>query len=279
MKKTMEKVQELSKRTLLVMLDDDEISDEDFKSAVERIWTFNKEIEFISLDRLKEIRKNKKSAKNYAYLIYKKGGVTNNYPGESVRVGLLEKNSPIYYQSIEFDKKLNEADMTFALNRLHDYVSGMVSYKKMSKKDMMKAFKEHEGIAKKIKDKTLLIDETLMKSNKLKKTIESGYKYEYKVVSKEVIDQAIVTKDDSVYYIKSVVQANAPSDNRNPGASINGVNVSAKISRTYATRIYSVYDPTTGNAAYTFGLPTGGINKTPTRLKAKDLELFFKAIK
>lgn len=289
MKKKIEEAKDLQSRPLLVAIDSEVLSEADFNSAIEDVWTFNESIEYVSLETLAEKQKSKKEAKKYGYIMFSDKSRNLMYPEHSIIVGLLEKATPVYYQMVsDGSRTVNKADIIFGAQRLQDYVLGFTKYTKMSKKEMMKSLEEASKLATQVKDKMLLIDESIV-NDKLRKTIESTYKYDYQIVSKDKIDEAILSKSDEVYIIKGNIQAQPPR--MKSSRDIAGVNSRGQTINSHGTTdvkykseqkgtelvamIFGVYDPFDGKLIYTFGIPKGGMKfGTPRRLKPKDFEEF-----
>ncbi|TXE16369.1 hypothetical protein ES692_12615 [Psychroserpens burtonensis] len=100
------------------------------------------------------------------------------------------------------EKVINNADATFIVQQIQHFLNGRIELKSgnKSRKDLKKEFKAR---AIKLKTKTLLLDEQLITSN-LKKKIKTIYPYEYKIVSKEIIDKAIIEKIENIAYIRPI---------------------------------------------------------------------------
>nr|WP_321235255.1 hypothetical protein [uncultured Psychroserpens sp.] len=284
MKKLMEESKEIKERILLVVLQDDEIENfEQFnttlKSVIDNNWVLHEDYKFISREELKTLRKNKKEAKNHAYLMYSSYAVVNNFPESSFRIGLLDKKICTHFQMIDSDEDtFNTVDILFTIQRLQEIVTGLADYKKMSKSDFKNISKKQAEQVQAIKGKTLLIDEDIV-NDKTRKLLESKYKYAYKIVSKKEIDNAIAKKEKDVAFTKAIIQASAPtrSNKRN---TLGGEAITVRNSSSITAIIHSIYDAETGNAIYAFNMPKskvvlGGIN---SKMNHKDFEELIDAL-
>lgn len=100
------------------------------------------------------------------------------------------------------EKLINNANTTFIVQQIQHFLNGRINLKsgKKSRKELKKKLKTR---APKLKTKTLLLDEQLITS-KLKKKIKTIYPYEYKIVTKEIIDKAIIEKIENITHIRPI---------------------------------------------------------------------------
>lgn len=276
MKKKVKKAKQLKERILLVPVEDSEFGKR-FKSAVEKTWTYNENVKFITEEEFKKFKKNKKERKSYAVLDFYESDRRTDNLGSVVKVSLLDKvNSPVHYIMIsaihmtnKFNKKnkkekINEADLLFAIAQLHSQVINLTKYEKMDRKVIIKKLQEHnENALKDLKTKTLLIDENMLTKRALKE-FKANYKYPYKVVPKEVIDDAITNSYDDKIYIKGILQATG---------FIREVTDFTNNSSLMTIVTYSIYDSETNDQIYLL-LPMGNFN-----LSKKDVKNFLEKIK
>ncbi|WP_298514575.1 hypothetical protein [uncultured Kordia sp.] len=289
MKKKMKQAKLLKEKILLVPVEDSDFGQR-LKTAVQENWTFNKEIKFVTKEELKVFRKNKKERDAYAYLDYTSSPKIGMYPGNVIKVSFLGEASPIYYTAVSTEyarnifgknaskvvatnkkKDFTKADLLFAVKQLQLNIDSFTKYKKMKRKEIMKAYKEQLKGVSVLKNKTLLIDANTFTKKALKK-FESMYKYEYEIVSKEVIDDAIINSYEDKAYIKGIAQIQPPMRKSKSILSDDG---------TLSMISYSVYDSATNEVIYVF-VPSNGIsisiNRVKKKITFKDLKQFIKLI-
>ena len=205
-KKPVKQLEMLRERPLLVVLwDDGELDgyNENIKKAIAEVWTFSSDIRYITKDQWREMAKDKDEAQRYAHLYYTKKMLGGNAPNNSLVIGLLEKavSTNFYYTP---DTGL--ADLMLALHNIQtDLIMG-ADYKKIVKNQSMEFSR---FLSDSLEHKTLYIDEALVTKKFLKK-INDTYTYDYKLVSKDEIDNAILNKDPKVLFIREFVRAQRP---------------------------------------------------------------------
>lgn len=291
MKKMVKNTKLLKEKTLLVPIEDSEFG-ERFKAAVQEIWTYNENVKFVTEEEFKSFLKNKKDRDTYAYLSYADFIKVGFHPGNIVKVSFLDKVAPIYYVTVSSEyigtkflnfsskvitivekEEISKADLLFAVKQLHTHIVSFNKYKKMNRKDAMKAYKEGLNGLEVLKNKTLLIEENTLTKKALKK-IKSIYKYDYKVVSKEVIDDAIVNSYEDKVYIKGLAQIQPPMRKSNDLNSLDNYG-------TFTMMTYAIYDSVTNEVVYAF-IPANKVHVSigvKKKLSFKDLKNLAKNIK
>lgn len=272
MKKKIEQLKNIKERTLLIVLEDlnqlnKKSQDYDFENIFNDIWTLNKEFRIISKSELKIIRKNKSDRDKFAYLLYSDTSSYNNFPGNSISIGLLEKNICTYYQYINYNENIYQGDLYFTIQRLHQDLIDLINYKRPSKKDMLALHKKQKEDASILKERKLLIDEDIV-DKKLNSFLLSNYKYEFQIVKKEIINNAILNKDENIIYIRKLDQVSPPVS-RTARSSFDLEHKSNLISVKY-----SIYNANNGKVIYFFNLPTSrSFSRRPSLfLKIKHFE-------
>lgn len=277
MKKKVKNATLLKERILLVPVETSEFG-EQLKAAVQKVWTYNKDIRFITEGELKTFRKNKKERKNYAVLDYLDAGLHTNDLGDVIKIGFLDNSYPVHalmISSVDTDsesfskiekKDINEADLLFYVRQLQEQLINLTKYKKMSRIKIAKKIQKinADGI-KTLKTKTLLIEKNALTKKALKE-FKANYKYDYKIVSKEVIDDAIINSYDDKLYIKGIAQVSGKLDDR--------VGVLPNDRNDHIVKIvtYAIYDSATNDVAYTF-------LSMRIKLSQKDVKNFLKDIR
>lgn len=204
-KKPAEQVEQLKERPLLVVLGDEEVMDvynENIKKAIDEVWTFCTDIRYISKDEWRKLAKDKDEAKKYAQLYFTARTLNANAPGSSLVIGLLENkiSTNFYYTGIGL------ADLTLALHNIQTDLE-MGTSNRTVLKNQQNEFSEY--LTDSLQHKTLYIDKAVV-GKKFLKQIDDIYKYDYKLVSKEEIDNAIINKDPNVLFIREFVRAQRP---------------------------------------------------------------------
>ena len=115
-------------------------------------------------------------------------------------IGLTNKKKPVYsmmYTTLH----PTEADLTFIIQQFQNYLISRVELKtgEKSKKEIKAELIENANL---LKTKTLLFDEEFVDKN-LKEDISSIYKYDYKLTTKEDIDQAILSRNKDIAYVRA----------------------------------------------------------------------------
>ncbi|MGH1384656.1 hypothetical protein [Kordia sp.] len=283
MKKKVKQAKLLKEKILLVPIEDSEFG-ERFKAAVQEIWTFNENVKFVTEEEFKTFLKNKKERETYAYLNYADFISVGLHPGNIIKVSLLGKAAPIYYVTVSSEylasiptlnsskvistnkkEEISKADLLFAVKQLQNHVFSFSKYKKMSRKEAMKAYKEGLDGVKVLKNKTLLIEENTLTRKALKK-IKSIYKYDYKIVTKEVIEDAIVNSYEDKVYIKGLAIIQPPMTSN----ALNSINDYG----TFTMVTYGIYDSVTNESIYAF-IPTSKVSisiAVKKKISLKDLK-------
>ncbi len=169
------------------------------KDAIQKYWTYSEPVEFITKKELRELSKDKSKKDKYAYLMYSEKEYQANVPAGVFCIGLLNKKTFTHFKKFGIlDEELTLADYKIGLYWLQEDLTLRFGIGAVTKRNkiLIEEFKEQ------IKQDTLLIDEDLI-NNELKESLEEDYKYSYKVVSKEVIDNAILNELPNILYLKS----------------------------------------------------------------------------
>lgn len=272
MKKKVEQLKNIKERTLLIVLEDlnqlnKETQNYDFENIFNDLWTFNKEFIIVSKSELNNFRKNKSDRDKFAYLIYSDTASFNNFPGNSISIGLLEKNICTYYQNIDYNINIEQGDLFFTIQRLHQDLIDLINYKRPSKNDILALHKKQKENARILKERKLLIDEDIV-DKKLNDFLISNYKYEIEIVRKDIINRAILNKDENIVYIRKLELVSPPVSRTNRSSFNRGIKndlISVK---------YSIYNANNGESIYFFNLPTSrNFNRKPSLfLRVKDFE-------
>lgn len=178
------------------------------KLGIEKNWNYSKEIIFITEKELETYNKNSKG--KYAYMrndiIAGKDGSSimtnkNLISTSNYAIYITGENSPVY-SMMYFSGVPNEADFKFIVNQIQAYFKGRID-KKASNKSNKQIKEEIASNSKRIKDKTLLLESDDL-SDDVKKEIAKIYKFPYKITTKNEIDQAILSNDKTVAYLRIV---------------------------------------------------------------------------
>ena len=171
------------------------------KTGFERDWNFSKEIRFINKDELENIQKDKKNKGKFCVF---QQNIRN------VGMGMNNFDKTIYFSldilgyktispgmgSVEINP--NEAEIKYMIQicqGLLIYYGSEEKTKEVIKKDR-EIFKQKVAI---LKDKVLFLSKDCL-SKDLLKEIGNVYKYKYKIVDQEEIDNAIMKNDPTVVY-------------------------------------------------------------------------------
>lgn len=205
-KKPIKQVETLRERPLLVVLwDDGELDDfnENIKKAMDLTWTFSSEIRYISKEEWKTKYKNKDEAKKYAHMYYTKKMLSGNAPDHSLLIGLMENKVSTHFA---FTPHLSLADLIFSLKNIQADLEIGGDYK-----DKMKEMGKNASkfLKDSLKTKIVYFDESEL-SKKFIKKIHDVYPFNYEIVSKEEIDDAILNKDSDILFFRQVVRAQRP---------------------------------------------------------------------
>ncbi len=128
-------------------------------------------------------------------------------PEYTYSLGLMEERKPIFSMQYDSFRDFNKADAIFVAQQFDFYFKGRIKLddKKFKRKDLLNEMKEN---AKMLKSKTLYLDKERMSSG-LENDLKSLYKYNYKLASKEEIDNAIINGTEGIVYVKFVPVAQA----------------------------------------------------------------------
>ncbi|RRO24484.1 hypothetical protein [Flavobacteriaceae bacterium 14752] len=177
------------------------------KMAFNQNWDLSKSVEFISQEEIQEISKDKKRKDQYGYFktfirIAPLSSSIGSLPQYTYEIGLLDKKKPIYSFQYDSYENFNEADAIFIKQQMYHYLKNRLKKDRenLKRKDLKKALLEN---TKKLKNMTLYLDQDLI-SSELKNKIQSVYPYEYEIVDKSKIDEAIVKKSEGFAYVKAV---------------------------------------------------------------------------
>ncbi len=248
------------------------------KKGFENSWNFSNEVKFITSEELETYNSESNTGK-YAYfkiqiekgdngfsLIKSKGLITTyNYA-----IYLTGEKKPVY--SFMYSSSLpNAADFKFISQQIQNYltVRELLKSGEKSKNELKSEFYEN---AHKIKDKTLLINKEDISDNLIEE-IKNIYKYQYKLTSKEEIDEAILNNDKSKAYLKIV-----------PQGQITGSSGPLKVSKLMFVqfimnaedgKVLAFVKP----SSFGYGGPLGtALKGSKSEMKIKDLESIIKAI-
>ncbi|NJX16926.1 hypothetical protein HC176_15725 [Tamlana crocina] len=180
------------------------------------------------------------------------------------------------------NNKYTYADLFFYLTILHNDLNDAIAMDKQALKKRRNAlFKQIplEVVSK----KTLLLDEVLI-TKALNEEINNLYDYDYKIVSKEEIDEAITNRQANTFVMKKVVSAPRPLRRSSAGGVIDGSRHDNGMLKTYQDNITgttlnaiyfnSFFDTETGKILF-FGRPSFKDKK----IDVKDFKTIKKAIK
>jgi len=219
-KKSARDVETLRERPLLVVLmDEDEQQgdlegyNENIQKAVNDIWTFSPSIRYIDKEEWKAIYKDKDEAKKYAHLYYTEKMLQANAPNNSLLIGLVEKKVVTHFV---FTPDVGLADLMLSVSNLQKDLEIGNNYKKVVKEQIKLSSK---FLKDSLEHKILYIDEGFV-TKKLLKGIHDIYDYQYEIVSKEEIDDAIIAKDPKILFIRHFVKAQRPSTQNGTTASM-----------------------------------------------------------
>ncbi len=208
----LEDIQKLKEVTLLVVLEDENDSEEyneALKLSFEKNWSFSDKIKIITKKEFGELNSKTNKGK-YAYfkkvihkgdngfsLIKSKGLITTHDFTLDIIGNKKHIHSMMYPTSIP-----NEADFKFIIQQIQFYLKSRLDLKtgKQSKKDILNDMAVN---TKNVKSKTLLLDREDL-APKLIESINKIYPYTYEISSKEAIDKAILNNSANTVYIKVV---------------------------------------------------------------------------
>lgn len=178
------------------------------KNAFQNSWSFSSDIRFITGEELDQIDTRENKGK-YAYfkqlidvgnpgiMFDHKGAITTyNYA-----IYLTGKNKPVY--SFMYSTILpNEADFKLISQQIQGYLKTRESLKtkEKSRKEILAEIKANAPL---LKEKTLLIEEESLSKSVLE-SIGDLYKYPFKIVSKDEIDQAIISDAKDIAYLRII---------------------------------------------------------------------------
>lgn len=220
-KKSARDVETLRERPLLVVLmDEDEQNgdmegyNENIQKAINDIWTFSPTVRFINKEEWKSISKDKDEAKKYAHLYYTKKMLQANAPNNSLLIGLVEKKVVTHFV---FTPDVGLADLMLSVSNLQKDLEIGNNYKKIVKEQVKLSSR---FLKDSLEYKILYIDEGFV-TKKLLKGIHDIYDYQYEIVAKEEIDDAIIAKDDKIIFIRHFVKAQRPTTQNGTTESMN----------------------------------------------------------
>lgn len=200
--KMIEKLENSDKQELEVYLKSVESFNKDIQEGFKNSWTFSNQISFISKNELNDYESGNNSGK-YAYIKLDRDIGKSMSPLKSqgtittfrYSIYVMGKVKPVY--SFMYQDLPNSADFKFISQQIQNYLVKRENLKagKKSRKELKREF---ENNAKKLKDKTLLLDKNDL-SKDLIKQINKLYKFEFKLTSKEDIDSAILNNNDIAY--------------------------------------------------------------------------------
>ncbi len=243
-KKKISEAQLIKELPLLVVLHDYEHPfyekmNINLKEAIQKYWTYSESVEFITKDELKEFSKDKSKKDKYAYLMFSDKLYQANVHAGFFCIGLLNKK--IYTHFKKFgnpNKELTLADYKQGLYWLQKdltMVRHSLKEAKANTKILIEKCKEE------IPNSTLLIDKDLI-TNNLKENISEFYKYNYKIVSKEVIDEAIINETPNVIYFKTLETVTRPTGSASDSREYNKIIETNTTSEHYKSRtVFSIF--------------------------------------
>ncbi|MCB4809083.1 hypothetical protein LG651_12565 [Tamlana sp. 62-3] len=178
----------------------------DLKEAMQKYWHYSDEIIFVSKDELREYDKDETKRDKYAYLMFSERLYQANVPAGCFCIGLLNKKTFTHFKKFgNYGEKLTMADYKQGLYWLQKDLETVFSFSKIKEngQNAIEIFKEN------IKVNTLLLDKDLV-TDELIENIGENYNYNYSIVSKEEIDQAIMEGRRNVMYLKPFYLINRP---------------------------------------------------------------------
>lgn len=176
------------------------------KEAMEKYWTYSGPIEYVTKDELREISKDKSKKDKYAYLMYSEKVYQANVPSGVFCIGLLDKKVFTHFKSFgDLNKELTLADYKLGLYWLQKDLTLPFGMKVVNNRLKESIYEYRERVTQ----DTLLIDEDLFTED-LIESIPELYNYNYKIVSKEVIDKAILDESPNILCIKSLETLTRP---------------------------------------------------------------------
>lgn len=223
-----ENLKELNSRPLKVVLkkgnsESTKLFNKKYKEAVFSEWKITTDIEFITKEEFKTHKKNKIS--KYAYLNPDKMKIRGSRPG-NMNAGMPSSYDALFYLALDgkkeiiisstpfdFKKKHHKARYFEAIQSLYYKILDDIDKKNSRRDDILEIYKN--GTKEEVKEyfikmaseskkdlstKILLIDRNILKKN-VDKLIGKYYPYEYKIVSEETINNAIVANDDTKAYL------------------------------------------------------------------------------
>lgn len=209
------------------------------KESMGKYWTFSDSIKFITKKELREFSKDKSKKDKYAYLMYSEKEYQANVPAGVFCIGLLKNKTFTHFKKFgNPNKELSLADYKLGLFWLQKDLTLRFGIGAVSKraKILIKEFKER------MSQDTLLIDKDLI-NDEIKESLAKDYKYNYKIVSKEIIDNAILDELPNILYLKSfetlsrpITRTRSSSINTNIGAQ--GTNRQYHTTNTKSSNVY-----------------------------------------
>ena len=124
-KTRIDEVGQIKEKPLLVVLEDETDPyyeahfNENFRKAIELVWTFSPSVEFISHEAYLQMREKKDETTNYAILAYYNNEVMGDAPGHSFAIRLLDKKvSAHFVKMYKSGETWSYGDIVFALEIL-----------------------------------------------------------------------------------------------------------------------------------------------------------------
>lgn len=204
------RIKKLSKKEdgkLELYLADIEAYNTALKNAFQNSWSFSNEIRFIT-DKELEKFDTKDNKRKYAYfkqIIDKNPGNIFDHKGDittyNYAVYLTGKNKPVYsfmYMTI----LPNEADFKLISQQIQVYLKSreLLKTKEKSKKELLAEIRANAPL---LKEKTLLLEEESLSKDVLQ-SLGELYKYPYRIVSREEIDDAILSNAKDIAYLRII---------------------------------------------------------------------------
>jgi hypothetical protein len=182
--------------------------DKDIETLVKKIWTFNSEVLFYSVDDIKaKLKVNEAGYSilsfdliNYALANKKVPEGANGWVRASLKLSeRYNKPAPAFFQDIsagltENTMTLHKREIIFALHVIQNHLRTRDAGKK-SREEML----ANQGLLAK---KTLLIDEKFMDDKFTAADMKQNYPFAFKVVKREVIEKAQLEKNKDCAFLE-----------------------------------------------------------------------------
>ncbi|BAO77162.1 hypothetical protein [Winogradskyella sp. PG-2] len=209
MTKFKEKAVDFKSKTLLVVLKEEK-KDIDIKynnyikKTFESEWDINDSIMYITE---KEYKKSYRKDDSKAYFMHKKGGAPNMMTSakQLFTLGNCGEKRPVHQYGFDFDE---ESTLGSVYRQIQKIEQLLYTYLEIDPKTMWKRYKEFKengfdqrDSAESLKNMTLYIDREAVDDD-FKSNLDKIYNYEYKLVTKADIDNAITENNEDIAYVE-----------------------------------------------------------------------------